>query len=288
MRGRCLAAALALAGLTILAHAAEESLANITIEARRQSTQQRADRFVRQVIVRRGLDAYPVWRDPICLHVSGVPAAQQEYLRARLTQIITAAGAPMAAPGCEANFHLIASAHATELVKAWTQRADHAGAAPPGWHLQARRLLAPRPVRVWYGVEVRNADGTELTAGCPGQGGGSDVRVSCNAFASRLTFNDLSRFGALVIIVDLAQVEDFSLAQLADYIGFVGLTRVDPDAELHGEATVLGLFRVPREDRPQGLTPWDEALLGALYHTNLAVQNADADIARRMAATLVH
>lgn len=114
------------------------------------------------------------------------------------------------------------------------------------------------------------------------------MRVSCNAFASRLTFNDLSRFGALVLIVDLAQVDDFSLAQLADYSGFVGLTRVDLDAELHGEATVLDLFRVPREDRPQGLTPWDQALLAALYHTNLAVQNAEADIARRMAVTLVH
>lgn len=150
MRGRCQTAALALASLTLVAHAADESLTNITIEARRQSTQQRADRFVREVIVRRGVDAYPVWRDPICLHVSGVPGAQQEYLRARLTQIITEAGAPLAAPGCQANFHVIAAARATELVRAWTQRTDHAGAAPAGWHLQARRLLLPRPVRVWY------------------------------------------------------------------------------------------------------------------------------------------
>ena len=240
------------------------------------------------MLVRNANDSYPLWHDPICLRIVGVAAAQEQFLRERLTQIFTQAGAAQGAPGCQANFHLIGSAHSAALIDAWINRNDHAGAAAPGWRRQARRLAVPRPVRVWYDVYVVNADGTPLGSACLGQSIGSEVPVSCDATATRLAFNQLARFDSLVMIVDLEQVADFGLAQLADYIGFVGLTRVNLDAPLQGEPTVLSLFRVAREDRPAGLTDWDRAFLSALYHTNPAVQGQEADIARSMAVTLVH
>lgn len=263
-----------------------DSLPSVIIEARRQTEQQRAKAFVEHVIAHRGDESYPVWREPVCLHMFGVTPAQEEFFRRRLTEIITAAGAPLGAGSCRANFHVVVSAHADQLVEAWTTRND--GFAAAGWHAEKRLLEQPRPVRVWYGVDLASADGTPLGNGCPGQGQAGEVRVNCSAFATRLQFNELTRFHSLVVIVDQTRVSDFNLGQLVDYIGLIGLTRINLDAPLHGEPTLLSLFRVPREDRLQGLSEWDQAFLAALYHTNLAVRGQDADIASSMARALVH
>ena len=263
-----------------------EDLQTVTIEARRHAEQQRAKAFVDRVVVQRLDQAYPVWREPVCVGIFGASSAQEQFIRSRLAQIFTQAGAPLAAAGCLANFHIVITAHADALVEAWTTRLD--GYAVTGWHAQKQRLEQPRPIRVWYGVDVVAADGTTSGGTCPGQSQASEVRVICGAFATRLQFNELTRFDSLVMIVDLERVSDFSLGQLVDYIALVGLTRINLDAQLRGEPTLLGLFSVPREERLQGLSDWDRAFLAALYHSNLATRGQDADIARWMVSTLGH
>ena len=89
-------------------------------------------------------------------------------------------------------------------------------------------------------------------------------------------------------IVDLTLTSDFSLGQLVDFIGLVGLVRMDLDADAKGAPTLLTLFGVPREDRLQGLTEWDTAFLAALYQTDASSRGQDSDIARRMAVVLTH
>ena len=276
------------AAVTAVAPAATtpEDLQSVTVEARRHAELQRAKAFVDRVVVARLDQAYPVWHDPICVGIFGTSSAQEQFIRTRLTQIFNQVGAPLAGSGCQANFHVVISAHADALVEAWTTRNDGAGGA--GWHAEKRRLEQPRPIRVWYGVGVLAADGSTSGGICPGQTQESEVRVICNAFATRLQFNELTRFDSLVMIVDLARVSDFSLGQLVDYMGLVGLTRINLDALLHGDPTLLGLFRVPRQERLQGLSEWDRAFLAALYHSNLATRGQDADIARSMVSTLEH
>ena len=115
------------------------------------------------------------------------------------------------------------------------------------------------------------------------------VRRVSTATASppHIQFNEVAAFTSLVVIVDLELASDFSLAQLVDYIGLVGLTRVNLDADAPGVPTLLTLFKVPREDRLQGLSERDTAFLAALYHTDPGARSQDSDIARQMAVTLV-
>jgi hypothetical protein len=267
--------------------ATPEDMQNVTVEARRHAEQQHARAFVDHVVVPLLDKSYPIWRQPVCLGIFGVPSAQEQFIRTRLTQIFTQAGAPLAGAGCQANFHIVATAHADALVEAWTTRNDGVPAGA-GWHAEKHRLEQPRAIRVWYGVGLVAADGTSSGSTCPAQTQASEVRVVCNALATRLQFNELTRFDSLVVIVDLARVSDFSLGQLVDYIGLVGLTRINLDAHLQGESTILGLFGAAREERLQGLSRWDQAFLAALYHSNLTVRGQDADIARAMVAALDH
>ena len=171
-----------------------------------------------------------------------------------------------------------------QLIQAWTTRND--GFAAAGWHAEKRRLEKSRPVRVWYGVDLMSADGTPLSAECPGVAL-DEARISCHSFATRLQFNELAAFASLVVIVDLELAGDFSLGQLVDYIGLVGLTHVNLDASAPGVPTLLSLFQVPRAERLQGLSEWDRAFLAALYHTDPSARAQDSDIARQMAERLV-
>jgi hypothetical protein len=264
---------------------AEESLPSVTIEARRHSTWQRARIFVDHVVVRRGGESFPIWHEPLCLRIVGVADEQEHFIRSRLTQIVTDAGAQVAPAACSANFHLIVTAHPRELIAAWIAR--HDGAAEPGWHAQKRRLEQARAVRVWYDVDLVAAEGSPLGSGCAGVPT-SEARTLCGDSASRLRFNSVGAFRAVVVIVDRTLAVDFRLGQLVDYIGLVGLVRLDLDADATGAPTLLTLFRAPREDRLQGLTEWDTAFLAALYQTDSSARGQDSDIARRMAVTLTH
>jgi len=262
-----------------------EPLPSVTIQARRHSEWQRARAFIDHVVVKKRDESYPIWHEALCLRVFGVERQQQDFIRTRLAQIITSAGARIAAPDCRANFHIIVTAHAAQLIQAWTTRND--GFAAAGWHAEKRRLEQPRAVRVWYGVDLMSADGMPLSSECPGVAV-DEARFSCRAFATRIQFNEVAAFTSLVVIVDLGLAGDFSLGQLVDYIGLVGLTRLNLDADAPGVPTLLTLFRVPREDRLQGLSEWDTAFLAALYHTDPSAGAQDSDIARSMAATLIH
>jgi hypothetical protein len=142
-------------------------------------------------------------------------------------------------------------------------------------------------VRVWYDVDLVTAEGTPLASTCAGQSF-SEARTTCGVSASRLRFNAVGTFRSLVAIVDLTLAGDFSLGQLVDYVGLVGLVRMNLDADARGAPTLLALFRVPRADRLQGLTEWDTAFLAALYHTDPSSRGQDSDIARRMAVVLTH
>ena len=55
-----------------------------------------------------------------------------------------------------------------------------------------------------------------------------------------------------------------TLEQLADYIAFVALAQVDPEADLSRFESILNLFQPGGLDTT-GLSPWDRAYLDGLY-----------------------
>jgi hypothetical protein len=141
-----------------------------------------------------------------------------------------------------------------------------------------------RPVRWWQvAVPVDSETGaraTRLAGDCNGSecaGGVIGFAPRTNVFAaSRLRTQFVDNLMRAVVIVDVDQVRDVSILQLADYIAMVSLAQIDPDADTRGYASILNVF-----DDPEGsasLTNWDLAFLGGLYS---AERNAAAQIARR-------
>jgi hypothetical protein len=73
---------------------------------------------------------------------------------------------------------------------------------------------------------------------------------------------------SVFVIVDAEKVRDLNVGQLADYIGLIGFAQIDLDKDLGDAPTILNIFRVPADARPQEMTKWDKALLHALYSTS--------------------
>ena len=83
-------------------------------------------------------------------------------------------------------------------------------------------------------------------------------------FASRLRepLRDVMKRSYVIIDVDL--LGGVTLEQLADYVAFVALAQVDPDADMARFDSILNLF-TPGGAATPGLSPWDQAYLDGLY-----------------------
>ena len=70
------------------------------------------------------------------------------------------------------------------------------------------------------------------------------------------------------------------------YIAIVGLAEVRADADLADAPTILHLFSVPENERPAGLSRWDQAFLKALYRTEQTDRQQLEEIKTAVAAEI--
>jgi hypothetical protein len=137
-------------------------------------------------------------------------------------------GAPLASDHCKPNLYIVVSANPDALLKAWNKR------------------------DVWmFGDE---AD----------QGGG---RTNVRARATRIVFNETRDLTSALIMVDSSRARGVNFMQLASYIAMLGLAEIRADADVAEAPSIMHLFSRSENDRPPGLSSWDEAFLKALYHT---------------------
>jgi hypothetical protein len=68
-------------------------------------------------------------------------------------------------------------------------------------------------------------------------------------------------------MVDSSRARGVNFIQLASYIAMLGLAEIRADADVADAPSILHLFSRSENDRPPGLSSWDEAFLKALYHT---------------------
>jgi hypothetical protein len=113
-------------------------------------------------------------------------------------------------------------------------------------------------------------------------GDGSEFPISLQYFPSRIERYDVIAFSLALVIVDTAYAQPVKLGQLVDYAAMVGLADIDLDAQLGDAPTVLRLFEQPPDQQPAGLTAWDEAFLGGLYHSDQATRTQASQIAVKM------
>ncbi|HVO47588.1 MAG TPA: hypothetical protein VMT29_14770, partial [Steroidobacteraceae bacterium] len=89
-----------------------------------------------------------------------------------------------------------------------------------------------------------------------------------------------------MVIVDSRRARGVTFDQLAGYVAMVGLAEIRPNADPGATPTILKLFAgtAPTE----GLSPWDQAYLKALYHTDQADKMQLAEIRTSMLRDIAH
>lgn len=243
-------------------------LDTVTIRAARarKELQRRVGRFVFSVVVSYMNDSLPRWNEPICPLVAGLPRAQGEYILARISQVATAAQAPLAGEHCRANLFVVATPYPQLLLEKWWARDTRMYDTCSGLGGIKTFIHSKNPIRAWYntmpGTEVPipfDAPSISLKLGPSARciaGGDAGSRLVQGVLSLSQTF----------IIIDTHQIGDVTIGQLADYVSMAGLAQIQSHARPGTAPSILSLFE-DKEHPPEGMSSWDRALLYALYHT---------------------
>jgi hypothetical protein len=252
------------------------SLPEVTVEAQQTALKQRVEVFVRGVTQNPGFSDHESlvrWNVPICLLAAGLAAEDLKTVSARLTQIISAAGAPLARQPCQPNFVIIVTSEPDRVLEAWHTRNKQlfGDATLP----QIHHFLDPsgsRPIRVWHNIDRGRTATVRF---------GHFVPSNNHAESSSFVWNAVLSFFSVFAIVDANLAPHATLDQLTDYIAMAGLSNVDLDTDVGNAPSILRLF-VSFPTPPAGLSPWDAAFIKALYQSDQASRTQRREIAERV------
>lgn len=247
-------------------------LEDIVVDGR--PLEQIAETFVGEVAAPARNRGMARWRDGLCVGVANLQPELAQYIADRVSTVAEDVGLKPGEPGCTPQVLIVATVDASVFTRQFVEvrpRLFRVGGS--GMDRGASALEAfienDQPVR-WWNVSLPVNDETGLTAvRLPGY---DPPRVG--AVASRLTAQIVDDTKRAFVIVDVDKTKNVSLEQLADYIAFVVLAQVDPDADTSGYATILNVFDDPGQART--LTNWDRAYLQGLYDTIRRRQNFGA------------
>jgi hypothetical protein len=219
--------------------------------------------------------------------VQGLPDNENAFVVQRLSQIASGAGARIRSEGCgkgSYNFNVLFTLNAGQAAKDWYSHDRDLFEENAGTPAQIDRFVdpsTPGPVRVWHNATLFGTDGEPLVRVDPGDPIESLPRLDYTG--SRLTSPGVIGLNFAVVIVDGTKTNAAGLAPLADYVAMAGLAELDLGADLGNDPTILRLFTAPADARPAGLTAWDQAFLGALYHTEESPKNLRTQLAGTVA-----
>lgn len=222
------------------------------------------------------------WDSEICVDVINFQPAVGAEIAGRIREVAAALDIPVEAEGCEPNIVVMGTengpALADAIVERFRSRFFRIGGTRTnsGSAALERFRHAEGPVRWWHvslpvhavtGEPMIRLPGRKLPAlPCYSRStatldpsvagiGGSRTGRSCNAVTDRII--------GLWIVVDVTAAPDLTAAQISDYLAFVAMAQVDPEADMSSFDTVLNLFERP--ETVNGITAWDETYLLSLY-----------------------
>jgi hypothetical protein len=275
--------------------AGQAGMRKVTIESaqQRQALRRQVNRFVAAVIARHGNESLVRWNEPVCPLVAGLPRDFGEFILARISQAARAAGVPLAGTSCRANLFVVVTEHPDLVLKRWLAR-DPRIETRNGIEPVRSLLESAQPVRVWYNT-VASCNGAyssgtvaaaELNATMSSSNPSGTLGPSyCqNGIDTHLSYGDVRSIYSVIAFVDANELKRVTIGQLADYLSLVGLVSIRPGTDGEGVPTILRLFRDPNP--PQGLTPWDQALIYSLYNTNQSGKLQLVDMESTMASRL--
>lgn len=297
LAARCAALLLLLtpASVGLAAQSAHDGskLPNVTIEAAtKKELRLEVDHFVTSVAIQPWGDALFRWTRPVCPLVAGLPKAQGEFVLARISKAAMDAHAPLAGRVCAPNLFVVALGDDPgPLLETWWKHDRRMYSfQTKGIEAVEQFIHSTRPVRAWYNT-YQGCDGDAAATstlayvlaglGKPGQGPTACASTIRSRIVSMSTGSDVS---SALVVVDGRQMKNINLRQMADYIALASLADVRLDADSTPAPSILELFG--QGTTPQGLTPWDRALLYSLYNTNhmsaLELQEMEITMARRL------
>ncbi len=255
-------------------------LGDIVVDGRR--VEDLTQDFVREVAApaqRRGLAR---WRDGVCVGVVNLQPEMAQYIADRVSTVAEDVGLKAGEPGCQPSVLVIATVDSTAFTTQFVaQRPRIFRVGGSGMDLGSGGLRkftsVDRPVRWWNVSMPVDSDTGRRAVRLPGDSnakGEPTAPIIYRGAASRLTTQVVDDTQRAFVIVDVDRIQDVSLEQLADYIAFVSLAQVDPDADTSGYATILNVFDDPQQTHT--LTDWDKAYLQGLYDTIRTRQNFGA------------
>jgi hypothetical protein len=266
----------------------------VTIQSHRALVAHQAAEFVHQATrnPRFRDESLPRWNAPVCFAVGGLSTNEGTFALGRLREIARRAGVPVVQGRCKYNFIVVFAPQPDGLLKKAFRRQPRALDRCQGMP-EIENFLSPpkpRPVRVWHNVRLFSRDGTPIGSNpdCGSIGiDKGDFPVSLQFSASRIERYDVFAFSLALVVIDTAYPAPLKLRQLVDYAALVGLADISVDANFGDAPTVLRIFEQPTEQRAGGLTPWDEAFLSALYHSDPATVTQRSQIAVKMTHDIV-
>ena len=261
------------------AAATDPQLDTITVEAKRQLEHQ-VDQFVQTVVAHHNGEALMRWDTAVCPLVAGLSKEQGEFVLQRLSVAAKNAGAPLAPEKCAANFFVLVTSQADQILKELKEKYPRLFNTNHGGGGLQHFMATERPIRVWYNAEDGGDPGAAagIQAAFIGSGGGAYGGTNASAGApasgtyrmsnSRLTLTMQKNINSVIIVIDLPQMSGVKVGQMADYAAVVGLADINLDRTVDSAPSILRLFSDRAEAPADGMSPWDQALLKSLYSTS--------------------
>lgn len=213
------------------------------------------------------------WRGSVCVGVANLGREAAGYIADRVSTVAEGLGLDVAGAGCAPNILVVATDDAGALAatlvgergKAFRMGGtgmDRGGAALRDF------VATDRPVRWWQMSMPVDSETGGRAVRIPGECEGSctaplNMAPIINVTASRLRTQIVDNIVRTIVVIDVDDVSNLSVLQLADYIAMVSLAQIDPDADTSSYASILNVFDDPQGS--QSLTDWDLAYLGGLY-----------------------
>jgi hypothetical protein len=223
------------------------------------------------------------WRNPICVSTVNIEQDGAQYIIDRVAEVADRVNVRSGGPHCSPNVVVVASADATNVAHAITERSPlsfRPGSSTTDQGAAALRAFreSAAPVRWWHVSFPVDRDTNLRAVRLPGDPCG-DTPVSCapavKISASNLTTQIVDNLQRVIIVVDSSQLAGIESRQLADYIAFVALAQIDPQADTSRYVSVLNTFDKSAASG-EGMTEWDYAYLEGLYKAQMTLKNTRA------------
>lgn len=256
------------------AEAGPVALEDVVVEGRR--LEDLTNDFVSEVAIPARGRGLARWRNGVCVGVANLQAEAAQYIVDRVSTVAEDLGLNPGAPGCDPRILVIATTDANNFTRDFVaNRPSLFRVGGTGMDLGRNALRrfesTDRPVR-WWNVSVPiDSETGDIAVRIPGQvvnQGLHSTDFAPNIFvasASRLSTQIVDDTMRSFVIIDVDRLNGVSLTQLADYIAFISLAQIDPNADTSGYVSVLNVFDDP--EQADGLTNWDRAYLLGLYDT---------------------